>query len=197
MTGRAWGLVGAIASGKSTAARWFSARGWHVVDADREAHALYRPGSPLVAALSRRFGSGVVAPDGSVDRAALGRIVFADPGALRDLDALVHPAARERIAAAVEAHRARGEDVVLEMALLHRWPEMVARLDRVVGISCPDGIRLERLAARSGLDRAEAARRLAAQDQELLLSPATSVVGNAGTEEELERHLERSEAARD
>jgi dephospho-CoA kinase len=186
--GRAWGLVGAIASGKSTAARWFAERGWQVVDADREAHALYAPGSELVAALADRFGGSILTPEGGVDRPALGRIVFGDPVALRDLDALVHPAARAHIAASLESARSRG-DVVLEMALLHRWPEMVAGLDRVVGISCPEEIRLDRLMSRSGLSRHEASRRLASQEASLLLSPATVVLENAGTVEELEKGL--------
>lgn len=189
---RAIGLVGAIASGKSTAARWFEERGWKVVDADREAHALYLPGSPLVATLAQRFGSGILGSDGSVDRVALGRIVFADSQALADLNALVHPAARARIAAAVESHRSRGEDVMLEMALLHRWPEMVASLDLVLGIRADDEIRLERLMARSKLSREEARRRVAAQDQALLLSVASATMDNVGTPSDLVTLLERA-----
>jgi len=166
-------IVGAIASGKSTAARWFAARGWTVVDADAEAHALYAPGSELVGRIRERFGEAALGDDGSVDRPALGKIVFADAQALSDLDALVHPLARERIRKAVDHALERGKDVVLEMALLYRWPEMSASLGRVLGIRSSDEIRLGRLMERSSLSREEARRRLGAQDQGLILSPAT------------------------
>lgn len=183
------GVVGAIASGKSTAARWFASKGWTVVDADAQAHALYAPGSELVSALETRFGSGIMRGDGTVDRAALGKIVFADPAALADLDALVHPMARSRIESAVERTLERDEDMVLEMALLYRWPEMVRRLDSILGIRCRDSIRLERLVERSGLAPDQARRRIRAQDQATILSVAARSVSNDGTLAELERNL--------
>jgi len=183
------GIVGAIASGKSTSAAWFASRGWAVVDADAEAHALYSPGSELVDRLAGRFGAGILGADGSVDRAALGGLVFSDPKALADLDALVHPQARERIRRAVESARGSGKDVVLEMALLHRWPEMASSLDRVLGIRCSDRIRLERLAARGGLTLEQARARLGVQDQELLLSVAGVSIPNEGTLRDLEQRL--------
>ena len=184
------GIVGAIASGKSTAARWFASRGWTAVDADEEAHALYAPGSELVSALEARFGSGIVRSDGAVDRAALGEIVFADPKALVDLDALVHPLARDRIRRVVESARSSGADVVLEMALLYRWPEMAASMDRIVGIRCSDPIRLERLAARPGMSLEQARRRMLAQDQDLLLSVVDFSITNEGSPSDLEANLE-------
>ncbi len=185
----ALGIVGAIASGKSTAARWFAERGWTVVDADAEAHALYAPGSELVAALGDRFGSQILRGDGTVDRAALGKIVFADPKALADLDALVHPLARSRIWTAVELALVRDEKVVLEMALLYRWPQMVARLDSILGIHSCDAIRLERLVARSGLTREAAMARLGAQDQEVILALARTILDNDGSQGDLEAQL--------
>jgi len=185
------GIVGAIASGKSTAARWYASRGWILVDADSEAHALYAPGSELVAALEGRFGSVILRGDGTVDRTALGKMVFADPKALADLDALVHPLARARIRLAVEQALDRGLNVVLEMALLYRWPEMVAQIDRILGIRCDDGIRLERLMERSGLAREAARARLAVQDQPVILAPARTVVDNDGSVADLEAKLER------
>ena len=186
----ALGIVGAIASGKSTAARWFAERGWTVVDADAEAHALYAPGSDLVAALEGRFGSGILRLDGTVDRATLGKIVFADATALRDLDALVHPLARKRIRKAVDQALGRGENVVLEMALLYRWPEMIALLDRILGIRCADSIRMERLVERSGLAPDQAERRILAQDQDRILFVATRIVSNEGAPAELDNALE-------
>jgi dephospho-CoA kinase len=184
------GMVGAIASGKSTAARWFASRGWSVVDADEEAHALYAPGSELVGHMAQRFGPGILRADGSVDRSALGAIVFSDPGALADLDSMVHPRARDRIRRAVELARGSASGVVLEMALLHRWPEMASSLDRIVGIRCSDPIRLERLAGRPGMTLELARRRMVSQDQDLLLSVADVSIPNEGTLSDLEARLE-------
>lgn len=186
------GLVGGIASGKSTAAGFLRERGWAIVDADKVAHEVYAPGTQTVQAIRSIFGAGVILPDGSVDRKALGAIVFADPAALKRLEALVHPATRERIAQKMDQEAARCGKVVLEMTLLYRWPEMASKLDAVVGVRCPDEIRLDRLVARSGLDREEALRRLAAQvAQEQILAPATHVLDNTGTVDELRRGIDR------
>lgn len=185
------GLVGGIASGKSTVAGFLRDRGWAVVDADKVAHEVYAPGTETVGAIRSIFGAGVILPDGNVDRKALGAIVFSDPEALKRLEALVHPATRERIALRMDEEAARCGKVVLEMTLLYRWPEMATRLDSVVGVRCPDEIRLERLVARSGLDREEALRRMVAQaPQERILAPATHVLDNAGTVDDLERGIE-------
>lgn len=186
------GLVGGIASGKSTVAGFLRERGWAIVDADKVAHEVYAPGTQTVQAIQSIFGTGVILPDGSVDRKALGAIVFADPAALERLEALVHPATRLLIAQRMDEEAARRGKVVLEMTLLYRWPEMASKLDSVVGVRCPDAIRLDRLMARSGLDREEALRRMSAQaPQERILAPATRVVDNAGTMEELERGIAR------
>ncbi len=186
------GLVGGIASGKSTVAGFLRERGWAIVDADKVAHEVYAPGTRTVDDIRDAFGAGVVLPDGSVDRKALGAIVFADPAALERLEALVHPATRLLIAQRMDEEAARRGKVVLEMTLLYRWPEMASKLDSVVGVRCPDEIRLDRLVARSGLDRAEALRRLAAQvAQERILAPAAHVLDNAGTVDDLERGIDR------
>ncbi len=186
------GLVGGIASGKSTVAGFLRERGWAVVDADKVAHEVYAPGTRTVDEIREAFGAGTVLPDGSVDRKALGAIVFGNPEALKRLEALVHPATRLLIAQRMDRAVAHTGRVALEMTLLYRWPEMAAKLDVVVGVSCPDGIRLDRLMARSGLDREEALRRMSAQaPQERILAPATRVVDNAGTMEELERGIDR------
>lgn len=186
------GLVGGIASGKSTVAGFLRERGWAIVDADKVAHEVYAPGTGTVDSIRSLFGAGAVLPDGSVDRKALGAIVFADPAALERLEALVHPATRLLIAQRLDESVERTGRVVLEMTLLYRWPEMASKLDSVVGVRCPDAIRLDRLMARSGLDREEALRRMSAQaPQERILAPATRVVDNAGTMEELERGIDR------
>lgn len=186
------GLVGGIASGKSTVAEFLREQGWAIVDADKVAHEVYAPGTQTVQAIQSIFGTGVILPDGSVDRKALGAIVFADPVALKRLEALVHPATRLLIAQRMDEEVARCGKVVLEMTLLYRWPEMASTLGIVIGVRCPDEIRLERLVARSGLDREEALRRMVAQvAQEQILAPATHVLDNAGTLDDLERGVDR------
>lgn len=185
------GLTGGIASGKSTAAAYFRDRGWEIVDADRVAHEVYAPGTKIVEQIRESFGAGVVSADGTVDRKALGGIVFANPEALERLEALVHPATRTLIAQRMDEAAARSRRVVLEMTLLYRWPGMAANLEDVVGIRCPDELRLQRLMARNGLTLDQARSRLAAQDpQEQILSPSSVVVGNEGTPDRLRERLD-------
>lgn len=192
MSGRRVGLVGGIASGKSLAARWFGEHGWSVLDADKVAHGLYAPGTAMCEEILATFGAGVRACDGGVDRAALGAIVFGDPERMRLLERIVHPALRRSVAEAVEGIAEAGSDVVLEMALLSRWPEMAASLDRVVGIAAAESLRRARLRARNGLSEEDAARRLARQEPEdALLSCASVVLRNEGTPAELFEALER------
>jgi dephospho-CoA kinase len=184
------GLVGGICSGKSTAAAFLGERGWEIVDADKTAHEVYASGTETVEEIRAAFGPQVVLADGSVDRKALGAVVFGNPEALRKLEALVHPATRVLIARRMGEAVARTGRVALEMTLLHRWPEMAARLDQVVGVRCPDEIRLARLMARNDLTREQARARFASQAcQEQILSPATAIVENDGTVEDLRRRL--------
>src|SRR5581483_2467034 len=100
------GVTGNIAAGKSSVMARLAERGVSVIDADAVYHALIAPGMPLNRAVRQRFGDAVARPDGTIDRRALGRIVFADPAALAALDALTHPAIeaelRRRIAATTE-----------------------------------------------------------------------------------------------
>lgn len=180
------GLVGGIASGKSLAARWFAEQGWSILDADQVAHELYAPGTSMCEAILSEFGPGVRAADGSVDRKALGAVVFSNPERLKDLEGIVHPAVRRELSERVEALAREGRGVVLEMALLARWPEMVERLDRVVGIKAPESLRIARLRERNGLSETEALQRLARQELEgKLISCASDVVVNDGSMEAL------------
>ncbi len=172
------GLTGAAGSGKSTVAAGLAARGLVVLDADKEAHALYAPGSDLARRLAERFGDGVLAPDGGIDRGALGRIVFADPRKRAELDALVHPPLLDGLRARLDALRARGETVaVVEAALLLRWgpPDFV---DLVVGVVAPREERRRRLVA-AGLSPEAAGRRLDLQvDEAELVRRAEVLIRN-------------------
>ncbi len=159
------GLVGRMGSGKSTVARMFAALGAHVVDADAIAHEVLD--EPEVRRqVVARFGAGVLAADGRVWRSALADVVFgpgADPAALADLEALVHPGVGARIEGVLAAHRraeaAGGETrvVVLDVPLLVQsgWADAC---DRIVVVECDEAVRRARLAAR-GLDPAQQAAR--------------------------------------
>ena len=97
------GLTGPIGCGKSTVAAYLATRGAIVIDADQVARQVTGPGEPATAEIAARFGHDLLGPHGELDRAALGRIVFADPAALADLEAIVHPAVRPLILAAIDA----------------------------------------------------------------------------------------------
>ena len=112
------GITGPIGCGKSTVAGWLGERpGVVVIDADVVAREVLEPGEPALDAVVARFGSDLLRADGSLDRAALGRVVFADPAALRDLEAIVHPAVRPRILAAMDGAAADGAEAVVVEAI--------------------------------------------------------------------------------
>jgi dephospho-CoA kinase len=156
-------LTGGIATGKSYCLRRFAALGVPVIDADVLAREVLRPGTPGFAAVVRRFGSEVLI-DGSLDRAALGRIVFRDADARAALEAIVHPP----VYAAIEAWFARGADAphaafaIADIPLLYETGHD-RDVDRVIVAACDRELQRSRLVARSGLSAAEADARLSAQ----------------------------------
>lgn len=156
-------LTGNIASGKSVVAARFADWGATVIDADRIVHALERPGTAVFAAIVARFGEAIVAPDGSLDRAALRHRILADPAERAALEAIVHPAVqleRERLLG--EARRRRDDIAVSDIPLLFEAVDP-ATFDAVVLVDAPDPCRLDRLVRLRGLAPAEAAALLAAQ----------------------------------
>lgn len=157
------GLTGPIGCGKSTVARWLGERpDVVVVDADSVARDVIEPGEPALDAVIARFGEAYRRPDGGLDRTALGRLVFDDPVALRDLEAIVHPAVRPRILATVaDARRDGAEAVVIEaIKLVERG--LAAMCDESWLVTCGPNVQRERLVWR-GTARADAAARIAAQ----------------------------------
>src|SRR5918995_376067 len=112
------GLTGGIGSGKSTVSALLAAKGAVVVDADAVTRELQQPGTPVFAAMVERFGPGIVAGDGTLDRAAVADIVFTDPQALRDLNDIVHPAVGAGIAERMAALAGTDEVVILDVPLM-------------------------------------------------------------------------------
>jgi dephospho-CoA kinase len=157
------GLTGNVAAGKSAVARLFASWGARLIDADRIVRALQRPGEPVLAAMVSRFGSGILSPDGTLDRAGLRRVVMADAAARRDLEAIVHPAVRaRRDELLAEAHRAGTPVVIQDIPLLFETMDPAA-FDAVVLVDAPADVRRERLVRDRGLTADEADRLIASQ----------------------------------
>lgn len=156
------GLTGPIGCGKSTVAGWLAELGATAVDADRVAREVLGPGEPALEQVYERFGRGIRASDGTLDRAALGRIVFDDPAALRDLEAIVHPAVRPRILARVAAAEVAGAPAVVIEAIKLVEGGLAEACDEVWLVTCDPTAQVERLVGR-GVATDDARRRVAAQ----------------------------------
>lgn len=177
------GLTGGIASGKSTVSRILRELGAEVLDADVLAREVVEPGSPALAQIAARF-PGVVAPDGRLDRAALGQRVFADPVERRALEAITHPRIAAAFLARAEALQARGVQQVIYDAPLLIENKLHQAMDEVIVVHVPREIQRARLIARDGLTPAQAEARLSAQlPLEEKLRLATHVIDNAGSPE--------------
>lgn len=185
------GLTGNIASGKSTVARQLVARGATLVDADVLARQAVRPGTPGLARIVERWGAGVLAPDGVLDRGVLRARVFGDPHELEALNAIVHPEVGRLRDAAVAAARARGDAVVVcDIPLLFE-KDLAGEFDAIVLVDAPRTVRLERLVHDRGLREPEAMAMLAAQmPAELKRARADYVIDNDGTRAELEARVD-------
>jgi dephospho-CoA kinase len=173
------GLTGPIGCGKSTVAHWLGERpGVVVIDADRVARDVLAAGTPELDAVYERFGADLRGPGGELDRAALGRVVFTDPEALRDLEAIVHPAVRPRILAALEAAEIAAAPAVVIEAIKLVEGGLADLCDEVWLVTCGPDVQLERLVGRGSPER-EARERIAAQgDLVARLQPAATHVLN-------------------
>jgi dephospho-CoA kinase len=185
------GLTGNIASGKSTVAARLAAHGAVVLDADAYARDAVAPGSPALEAVAERFGSGVIRPDGTLDRAALGKLVFRDARARADLEAIVHPEVARRRAADLAAARAGGAAVVVSDVPLLFEAGLEDEFDLIVFVDAPEEERLRRLVVERGLTADDARAMVAAQsDPAVKRARADIVIDNDGTTEALARRVD-------
>ncbi|MBW8862292.1 MAG: dephospho-CoA kinase [Acidobacteria bacterium] len=184
-------LTGGIATGKSYVLDQFRRRGVPCLDADELAHGVEAAGTEATAAIAARFGADVLAADGSVNRARLGPIVFADPAARRELEAIVHPAVYRAIAAGIRAFELTGTHAfaIVDVPLLFETGAD-RQFDRVIVTACPPDVQLARLKAR-GLSEEAARQRLAAQwPTEKKVAGATVVIRTDGTFEQTDAQVE-------
>jgi len=178
------GLTGGIGSGKSTVSGLLQARGAVIIDADAIVREVQQPGSPVLAELAQKFGSDVLAEDGSLDRQAVANIVFTDPDALKSLNAIVHPAVGREMNQRMIAQRASNNVVILDIPLLTENPR--EGLQGRIVVDIPVELQVQRLTSFRGFDEADARARISRQaTRQERLDKADFVVDNSGGLEDL------------
>ncbi|MGH1505288.1 MAG: dephospho-CoA kinase [Acidimicrobiales bacterium] len=201
---RLLGLTGGIGSGKSTVSADLAARGAVIIDADAIVKELQQPGQPVFASMVERWGQTIVAPDGTLDRAAVAAIVFSDADELAAIEAIVHPAVQvetaRRIAAAADQP---GSIVVLDVPLMAETAKKERESGRapsgsrhkpqaVIVVDCPTELAVDRLVEFRGFDRDDAEARVSRQaTREERRELADFVVDNSGDRATLDAELER------
>ena len=185
------GLTGNIAAGKSAVAARLAALGLPVLDADRLAREAVAPGTPALAAITARWGPAILAADGTLDRAALRRRVFADPAERAALETITHPAIAALRAARTAALAAEGAPVVVcDIPLLFE-AHLEGTVDRIVLVDAPAAVRRERLLRDRGLSPDEADAMMAAQlPAESKRARAHHLIENGGTRAALDAQVD-------
>jgi dephospho-CoA kinase len=183
------GLTGGIGSGKSTVSAALAERGAVIVDADAIVREVQLPGSPVLQQMAERFGAGVIAADGSLDRGAVAAIVFADADALKALNGIVHPAVAAEMNRQVMAEVATDRVVVLDIPLLAENPR--EGLQGVIVVDVPVETQVERLVQFRGFDEGDAMARIGKQaTRQQRLATASFVVDNSGDLDALDAQLD-------
>lgn len=183
------GLTGGIGSGKSTVSARLAEHGATVIDYDRLARDAVLPGTPGLAAIRERFGDDVIAGDGTLDRPALGKIVFGDDAARADLEAITHPAIFE-LAVVMESTVPEDGVVVHDHPLLVEIG-MAGTCDLVIVVDVPEDVQVQRLVELRGMSEEEARARMAAQaSREVRRAAADVVLENTASIADLETRVD-------
>lgn len=192
------GLTGGIAAGKSVVGKMFADLGAHVIQADEISHQLMQPGEPVYQEVVDRFGSGILNPDGSVNRSRLAELAFGGPDKpprVQELNKIVHPAViRRQEEWLAEVGRRQGHAIAMVEAALILEAGMAKGFDRLVIVTCRPEQRIERWAQRLKVDtetaRREITRRMAAQlPDEEKIKAADYVLDNSGSLDETARQV--------
>jgi len=185
------GLTGNIASGKSEVARMLAERGATLIDADELAREAVRPQTQALKDIVKRWGKDVLQKDGSLDRAALRQIVFADQNELDALNRIVHPGVTRLRDREIAIARERGDQIVVCVIPLLFERNLVEEFDAIVLVDAPRPIRLERMVATRGVEETEGMNMIASQTPaELKRARADYVIENTGSLEDLQRDVE-------
>jgi len=184
------GLTGGIGSGKSAVADLLVERGAVLIDADQVARQVVEPGGPAYQPLIDRFGPGIVAADGIIDRQALAAVAFADEESRLALNAITHPVIGIAMIEARDALADTDAIVILAIPLLTAAHRETVRLHKVVVVDCPTDVALERLVTQRGFDRADAEARIRSQiSREERVEEADYVLDNSGDRDALAREV--------
>jgi dephospho-CoA kinase len=185
------GLTGNIASGKSEVARMLAERGATLIDADDLAREAVRPETQALKDIVKRWGKDVLQQDGSLDRAALRQIVFADQNELDALNRIVHPGVTRLRDHEIALARERGDQIVVCVIPLLFERNLVEEFDAIVLVDAPRPLRLERMVATRGVEETEAMNMIASQmPAELKRARADYVIENTGSIDDLEHDVD-------
>ena len=189
---RVFGLTGNFGSGKSTVAGMFRRAGIPVIDADRISQKVTAPGERAYSSIVLEFGSGILLPDGRIDRKKLGSIVFADPSRRKRLEAITHPAILEAANEYLEKLSEKGRRVaIIEAALIHE-AGIKETFEAVVCVKCDEETQLQRVMARDGISRDEALSRFRTQmNAELKALSSDHIIDNSGSLDETRAQVEQ------
>jgi dephospho-CoA kinase len=174
------GLTGGIGSGKSTVARMFTARGARVIDADAVSRQATAAGGAAMPAIERAFGPAMLAADGSLNRDTMRKLIFQDPAAKAQLEAIVHPIIGQEMDRQRQQADATGSPLIVwDIPLLVESPRWRPQLDSVLVVDCTPETQIQRVMARSGWPRAQVEQAITAQaSRSLRLSAADAVICN-------------------
>jgi dephospho-CoA kinase len=185
------GLTGNIASGKSEIAKMLADRGATVIDADLLAREAVQPETQALKDIIKRWGKDVLKKDGSLDRAALRQIVFADQSELDALNRIVHPGVTRLRDREIALARERGDPIVICVIPLLFERNIVDEFDAIVLVDAPRPLRLERMVASRGMEATDAMNMIASQmPAELKRARADYVIENNGSLQDLERDVD-------
>jgi dephospho-CoA kinase len=179
------GLTGGIASGKSMVASMLKEMGAAIIDADQLARRVVEPGTEPNREIVERFGKNILQPDGTIDRKALGAIVFSDPDARKQLERITHPAIKKLAGELLEKERLKGTESVFYVVPLLLEAGLASTVDEIWVVYADEGTQLERLMKRDLIGKDEALRKIAAQmpmDEKIKFGD--KIIDNRGTPEE-------------
>ena len=185
------GLTGGIGSGKSTVSSLLAEKGAVIIDADAITRELQRPGQAVFDAMVERFGKEILADDGTLDRARVGRIVFNDEAAKKDLEAIVHPAVGAEMLKRMEAESKTDHVVVYDVPLLVESARRAMEFGAVIVVDIDPEVAVRRVVDQRGMDEADVRARVANQaSREERLAVADKVIDNSGTRDDLRRQVD-------